>query len=55
MKIKVAYLEEKQAYCGTLGDYSNPDRYEEAWMEMDVSPETLIKLINEGKHIKVNC
>ena len=36
MKIKVAYLEEKQTYWGTLGDYSNPDRYEEAWMEMDV-------------------
>ena len=35
MKIKVAYLEEKQAYCGTLGDYSNPDRYEEAWDYMD--------------------
>ena len=44
MKIKLAHLEEKQQYLGTLGDYDNPDRYEE-----------LVNLINSGKHIKVNC
>ena len=55
MKIKVAHLEELQPYWGTLGDYDNPDRYEEVWEEKDVTVEELVDLINKGKHIKVNC
>ena len=55
MKIKLAHLEEKQPYLGLLGDYDNPDRYEEVWEEIDVTVEELINLINNGKHIKVNC
>ena len=55
MKIKLAHLEEKQQYLGTLGDYDNPDRYEEVWDEIDVTVEELVNLINSGKHIKVNC
>lgn len=55
MKIKLAHLEEKQQYLGTLGDYDNPDRYEEVWEEIDVTVEELVNLINSGKHIKVNC
>ena len=55
MKIKLAHLEEKQPYWGLLGDYDNPDRYEEVWEEIDVTVEELVNLINNGKHIKVNC
>ena len=57
MKIKVAHLEEKQAYWGCI-EYSenpDPDRYEEVWEEKDVTIEELVDLINKGKHIKVNC
>ena len=55
MKIKLAHLEEKQPYWGVLGDYDNPDRYEEVWEEIDVTVEELLNLINSVKHIKVNC
>ena len=55
MKIKLAHLGEKQACWGVLGDYDNPDRYEEVWEEIDVTVEELVSLINSGKHIKVNC
>lgn len=55
MKIKLAHLEEQQTWIGTVGDYDNPDRYEEVWEEIDVTVEELVKLINKGEHIKVNC
>lgn len=55
MKIKLAHLEDQECYGNTLGDYDNPDRYEEVWEEKDVTIEELVDLINKGKHIKVNC
>ena len=55
MKIKLGKYEEKVEWMGRLGDYDNPDRYELVWDDVDVTEEELVRLINEGKSIKVNC
>lgn len=55
MKIQLGRYEEKASWLGTLGDYDNPDRYELIFDEVDVTTDELLRLINSGAHIKVNC
>lgn len=55
MKIKLGEYEENPAWYGTLGDYDNPERYELKWKEVDVTMDELVKLINDGRRIRVNC
>lgn len=55
MKIQLGKYVDNPAWDGTLGDYNNPERYELVFEEVDVTVDELVKLINAGCHIKVNC